>query len=48
MALIIAALVARGRTVIHNAQQIDRGYERIEERLRALGANIERVDARNA
>jgi len=48
MALIIAALVARGRTVIHNAQQIDRGYERIEERLRALGANIERVDARGA
>lgn len=46
MALLIAALVADGRTTIHNAQQIDRGYERIEERLRALGARIERVEAR--
>jgi UDP-N-acetylglucosamine 1-carboxyvinyltransferase len=45
MALVIAALVAEGRSVIHNAQQVDRGYERIEERLRALGARIERSDA---
>lgn len=44
MALLIAALVADGRSVIHNAQQIDRGYENIEGRLRALGASIERVD----
>lgn len=42
MALLIAALVASGESVIHNAQQIDRGYERIDERLRALGASIER------
>ncbi len=46
MALLIAALIAEGKTTIHNAQQIDRGYERIEERLRALGARIERVEAR--
>jgi UDP-N-acetylglucosamine 1-carboxyvinyltransferase len=46
MALLIAALVADGRSTIHNAQQIDRGYERIEERLRALGAQITRVEAR--
>jgi UDP-N-acetylglucosamine 1-carboxyvinyltransferase len=43
MALLLAALVAEGRSVIHNAQQIDRGYERIDERLRKLGAQIERV-----
>ena len=46
MALLLAALVAEGTTTIHNAQQIDRGYERIDERLRALGANIQRVEAR--
>jgi UDP-N-acetylglucosamine 1-carboxyvinyltransferase len=45
MALLLAALVAEGKSAIHNAQQIDRGYERIEERLRALGANIQRVDS---
>ncbi len=44
MALLIAALVADGRSTIHNAQQIDRGYERIETRLQALGARIERED----
>jgi UDP-N-acetylglucosamine 1-carboxyvinyltransferase len=48
MALVIAALVAEGRSVIHNAQQIDRGYERIEDRLRALGARIERRDTDDA
>lgn len=42
MALLIAALCAKGRSVIHNVQQIDRGYERIDERLRGLGAKIER------
>jgi UDP-N-acetylglucosamine 1-carboxyvinyltransferase len=46
MALLLAALIAEGTTTIHNAQQIDRGYERIEERLRALGAHIERVESR--
>ncbi len=46
MALVIAALVAEGKSTIHNSQQIDRGYERIEERLRGLGAQIERVEAR--
>jgi UDP-N-acetylglucosamine 1-carboxyvinyltransferase len=43
MALLLAALVAEGTSVIQNAQQIDRGYERIDERLRGLGAQIERV-----
>jgi UDP-N-acetylglucosamine 1-carboxyvinyltransferase len=43
MALIIAALCAQGRSVIDNIGQIDRGYERIEQRLQALGAQIERV-----
>jgi UDP-N-acetylglucosamine 1-carboxyvinyltransferase len=42
MALLIAALCARGESVIQNIAQIDRGYERIEERLRALGAEIRR------
>jgi UDP-N-acetylglucosamine 1-carboxyvinyltransferase len=44
MALLIAALVADGKSTIHNAQQIDRGYQRIEARLQALGASIERVE----
>lgn len=44
MALVIAALCARGTSVIQNIRQIDRGYERIDERLRALGAHIERMD----
>jgi UDP-N-acetylglucosamine 1-carboxyvinyltransferase len=43
MALLIAALCANGRSVIHNIHQIDRGYERIETKLQALGARIERV-----
>jgi UDP-N-acetylglucosamine 1-carboxyvinyltransferase len=44
MALLIAALVAQGKSTIHNAQQIDRGYERIETRLQALGAHIQRIE----
>ena len=44
MALLIAAMIADGRSVIHNAQQIDRGYEHIDTRLQALGAKIERVE----
>jgi UDP-N-acetylglucosamine 1-carboxyvinyltransferase len=43
MAVLLAALCAEGRTEIGNIRQIDRGYERIDERLRALGARIERV-----
>lgn len=43
MALLLAALCAEGRSVIDNAQSIDRGYERIDTRLRKLGADIERV-----
>jgi len=43
MAMLIAALCADGRSEIHNIRQIDRGYERIDERLRALGAKIDRV-----
>jgi UDP-N-acetylglucosamine 1-carboxyvinyltransferase len=45
MALLIAALSADGTSAIANIDQIDRGYERIDERLRALGAKIERVAA---
>ncbi len=45
MAMLIAALCANGQSVIGNVAEIDRGYERIDERLRAVGANIERVDA---
>lgn len=44
MAMLIAALAAEGTTEIGNIRQIDRGYERIDERLRALGARIERVE----
>jgi UDP-N-acetylglucosamine 1-carboxyvinyltransferase len=43
MAMLIASFCAEGRSTIGNVQQIDRGYERIDERLRALGARIERV-----
>jgi UDP-N-acetylglucosamine 1-carboxyvinyltransferase len=43
MALLIASLCARGESIIHNIHQIDRGYERIETKLQALGARIERV-----
>ena len=42
MALLLAALCAKGESVIHNVHQIDRGYERIEERLNPLGARIRR------
>jgi UDP-N-acetylglucosamine 1-carboxyvinyltransferase len=43
MAMLIAGLCADGTSTIGNIQQIDRGYERIDERLRALGARIERI-----
>jgi UDP-N-acetylglucosamine 1-carboxyvinyltransferase len=45
MAMLIAALCAEGTSTIGNVGEIDRGYERIDERLRALGASIERIDA---
>ncbi len=44
MAMVLAGLCADGNTSIHNIQQIDRGYERIEEKLITLGARIQRVD----
>lgn len=43
MALVAAALCAQGRSVIMNAHQVDRGYQRVDERLRALGAQITRT-----
>ena len=42
MALLIASLAAKGTSTIYNVQQIDRGYERVDEKLRSLGASIER------
>ncbi|HEX6088907.1 MAG TPA: UDP-N-acetylglucosamine 1-carboxyvinyltransferase [Gemmatimonadales bacterium] len=44
MAMILAALAADGQSTIHNIGQIERGYEKIDQRLRDLGADIERVD----
>jgi UDP-N-acetylglucosamine 1-carboxyvinyltransferase len=46
MAMLLAALCAEGESVINNVAQIERGYERIDERLRALGAHVERVEER--
>ncbi len=47
MAMLLAALCAEGRSTIGAIHQIDKGYERIDERLRALGASIERIEAPN-
>ena len=44
IAMLIAALGAEGQSVIHNIEQIDRGYENIEQRLASLGADIQRVE----
>jgi UDP-N-acetylglucosamine 1-carboxyvinyltransferase len=44
MAMLLAALAAEGTSVIHNIGQIERGYEHIDDRLRALGAEIQRLD----
>lgn len=44
MSMLIAALAANGKSTIQNIDQIDRGYQNIEERLRALGADIKRID----
>ncbi len=46
MAMLLAALCADGESIIDNVGQIERGYERIDERLRALGAAVERVEDR--
>ena len=43
LALVLAALAAEGQSIIRNVGQIDRGYERIDEKLSALGARIQRV-----
>ncbi len=43
IALVIAGLLAKGKTTIHNVYQIDRGYEHIEQRLQSIGADITRV-----
>jgi UDP-N-acetylglucosamine 1-carboxyvinyltransferase len=45
VALLIAALSAEGKSVIQNIEQIDRGYQQIDERLRMLGADIKRISA---
>jgi len=45
ISLLIAALSAKGTSTIHNIEQIDRGYENIDERLRAIGAKIIRLDS---
>lgn len=45
VALLIAAMSARGKSIIHNINQIDRGYQHIDQRLNALGANIKRISA---
>ena len=47
-ALVLAGLAARGTTTINRVYHIDRGYEKIEERLNSLGANIKRVDQSEA
>jgi UDP-N-acetylglucosamine 1-carboxyvinyltransferase len=43
ISLLLAALIAKGESIVENIQQIDRGYERIEERLQKLGADIQRI-----
>jgi len=48
MAILIAAMAAKGESVIDNVRQIERGYERIDERLNALGARIQRVEERRS
>jgi UDP-N-acetylglucosamine 1-carboxyvinyltransferase len=48
MAILLAAMAAKGESVIDNVRQIERGYERIDERLNALGARIQRVDERRS
>lgn len=45
MALLIAAMSAEGRSIIHNIEQIDRGYQHLDKRLNALGAKIRRIES---
>ena len=45
MALLIAAMSAEGRSIIHNIEQIDRGYQYLDQRLNALGARIRRIES---
>jgi UDP-N-acetylglucosamine 1-carboxyvinyltransferase len=47
MALVLAALVAKGETIVKRIYHIERGYYKLEERLAALGAKIERVHLEN-
>jgi len=44
MALVIAALVAEGESVIHNIRQVERGYQNLHARLNELGADVERIE----
>ena len=44
VSLLIAAMSAKGKSTIHNIEQIDRGYQNIDERLNALGASIKRIN----
>jgi UDP-N-acetylglucosamine 1-carboxyvinyltransferase len=44
VSMLIAALAANGKSTIHNIEQIDRGYQNIEQRLRAIGADIKRIE----
>jgi UDP-N-acetylglucosamine 1-carboxyvinyltransferase len=44
VSLLIAALSAKGTSTIHNIEQIDRGYQNIDTRLKAIGAKIERIE----
>ena len=44
VSLLIAALSAQGKSTIHNISQIDRGYQNIDKRLQAIGADIKRID----
>ena len=44
ISLLIAALSANGESIIHNIEQIDRGYDSIDKRLQKLGASIERIE----
>jgi UDP-N-acetylglucosamine 1-carboxyvinyltransferase len=46
--LVIAGLAAEGTTVINRVYHLDRGYEKMEERLNSLGASIQRVDEKDA
>jgi UDP-N-acetylglucosamine 1-carboxyvinyltransferase len=43
VSLVLAGLVATGETIVHRVYHLDRGYERVEEKLRACGADIQRL-----